>query len=164
MILTKKMILQLFLFSILSGIFVTARADDEQSYTGIIANNSQQPWTIRFSISSNSGYLDSMSDCSNGFSCTIAPGMRKTVHYIVQSDQFNGTVTITDNKEHSRAFGIYYYYASFPKTWLRAILPSIFFSQNGIFLTSISDKPDKSISFHEGYITINCNDWECSKS
>jgi hypothetical protein len=160
MILTKKTILQLFLLSILASIFISAWAEDEKSYTAIIANNSQQPWTIRFSISStNSGYLDPMSDCANGLSCNISPGMRKTIHYVIQSEQFNGTVTITDNKEQPKAFNIYYYYTTFPKSWLP------WTSSDTLWIDSKTETAGKAVSFNSpkgGYITINCNDWECS--
>ncbi len=166
MILTKKMILQLFLLSIFSGIFVTARADDEQSYTAIIANNSQQPWTVKFSVSStNSGYLDPMSDCANGLSCNISPGMRKTIHYVIQSEQFNGSVTITDNKEQpqSKAFVISYYVSPF----LYHLIPLITFSRTLWIEPDTEKNAGKAVSFNSpagGYITINCNNWECSKS
>ena len=164
MILNKKLIQKLFLLSILSGIFINTYADDANNllYTKIIANNSTHPWTILFSISSSvgleTGYLDQMSDCHNQLLCTIAPGERKTIHYVVQSDRFNGTVSLIDTKDTQKTFVIS------PYTNHHWFIIYRFYGDSYVSIDE-TEPSGKAVSLNtpdKGSITINCNDWHCS--
>jgi len=162
MILNKKLIQKLFLLSILSGIFVSAHAsDDPDTSTTIVTNDSKQPWTLLFSVSSDNGsYLERMSECLNGVPCTISPGERKTIYYAVQSEKLNGTVTITDNLQpaQQKAFVISYFASSF----FHSLIP--FTSRSTLWIDSSTDSAGNAISFNSpygGYITIKCDDWHC---
>jgi hypothetical protein len=98
---------------------VGARAYAEKPYSATIYNNTNQNWTVNFIFPNDNddwgGGLDSQSECVENVPCLIFPHRQKRIFYTNHDKWFKGTVTIIDDHELAKSFGITTYYWS---SWL----------------------------------------------